>query len=282
MQRSSITLSKVKHTTLVSAAVLAVAAHMVSIAKPEAPQEPQVQPKASTGLIPYVTTALSKTFCSRVTPAPVMNMTKKGFDVDQELRVLATKAPNLDKKVLRLALEAYAKVHQKGLDKKPILTVINYQLASKEPRFWVFDLKRGNLLFNTLVAHGSGSGSRIHAQYFSNRPGGKTSSLGVFLTGDTYRGHCGYSMRLHGLEHGVNDKAYSRAVVVHGAWYVSKSVAKQYGQIGRSSGCPALSTEVVVPIINTIKNGSVVFSYYPQTTWLTHSAFLHNANKRTA
>ncbi|CAN5292523.1 hypothetical protein BH10PSE19_BH10PSE19_02620 [soil metagenome] len=273
-------ISMLKRTTLIGAAVVAVVAHMVSVANPE---PPKVQPAATTqGIVPFITKTFTKTFSSRSTPAPTVVPTVAGFDVNQELRLLAPKAPNLDKKVLRLALEAYAQVHHKHLDKRPILTVINYQLASKEPRFWVFDLKHGTLLFNTLVAHGSGSGSRVRAEHFSNRPGGKASSLGVFITGDTYKGHCGYSLRLHGLERGVNDKAFSRAVVVHGAWYVNKAVAKQYGQIGRSSGCPAVGTEVVVPIINTIKNGSVVFSYYPESSWLTRSAFLHNSNKKTA
>lgn len=280
MQINTSTISMFKRITLIVAAVLAVVAYMVSVAKPQ---------PVTNSIIPVA----PKMFSSRSNQAPVTShratttptataAVVAGFDVNKELRILSSKAPNLDKKVLRLALEAYAQVHHKGLDKKPVLTVINYQLASKEPRFWVFDLKHNSLLFNTLVAHGSGSGSRVHAQYFSNRPGGKTSSLGVFLTGDTYTGHCGYSLRLHGLERGVNDKAFSRAVVVHGAWYVNKAVAKQYGQIGRSSGCPAVGVDVVKPIINTIKNGSVVFSYYPESSWLTRSAFLHTLNKRTA
>jgi hypothetical protein len=111
------------------------------------------------------------------------------------------------------------------------------------------------------VAHGANTGE-AWAQRFSNVLGSKQTSLGLFLTGDPYVGDNGYSLRLHGLDRGVNDRAYERAVVMHGAPYVSDQFVREHGRIGRSWGCPAVSQEIARPLIETIRGGSLVYAYY--------------------
>lgn len=141
-----------------------------------------------------------------------------------------------------------------------LLTVIDYSLPSTEPRLWVFDLTRMRILYRELVAHGRESGDNF-ATAFSNDEGSYMSSLGLFITDEAYTGKNGYSMRLRGLEPGVNDHAYDRAIVVHGASYVSQKVAEAAGRLGRSWGCPAVRTPVVRRLINTIKDGTVMYVY---------------------
>ncbi|GAB4222982.1 MAG: hypothetical protein Tsb005_16550 [Gammaproteobacteria bacterium] len=183
------------------------------------------------------------------------------------------RAPDLSPKVLHYALTAFYRAYQRGLDNKEILTVIDYSKPSSDKRMWVIDVAHARVLFHTLVAHGSGSG-QLKAVHFSNRSGTHQSSLGVFLTGATYRGGHGVSLKLHGLEPGINDAANARHVVFHGAHYVSESFVKLRGYLGRSWGCPALDTRIATKVIQTIKNGTLVFAYYPQQTWLRHSHFL--------
>src|SRR5262249_52621298 len=148
-----------------------------------------------------------------------------------------------------------------------ILTVIDYSLPSTEPRLWVFDLESGRLLFRELVAHGVGSGDNL-ATRFSNLDGTRESSLGIFRTGDAYEGKNGYSLRLHGLEAGTNDQAFARTIVMHGAWYVSREHAERYSRLGRSWGCPAVPVAVAKPIIDAIRDGTLLFAYYPEPEWL--------------
>jgi hypothetical protein len=143
---------------------------------------------------------------------------------------------------------------------------------------WVIDLKTATVKFNTLVAHGKNSGY-INTTNFSNIPQSKASSIGLFKTKNTYTGHNGYSLRLEGLEPGFNDHAESRSVVIHGAGYVNDNFVKRYHYLGRSWGCPALSKVVSTPIINEIKEGTLVFSYYPVKPWVEKSTFLHCKTK---
>lgn len=193
--------------------------------------------------------------------------------LNQQMKIIKSQASNIDDKVLRLSLMAYQKARRKGLDQKQILTVIDYSKPSYERRFWVFDLKRNKILYNTWVAHGKNSGGTV-ATSFSNNPGSLKTSIGVFLTDHPYMGNNGYSLRLRGLERGVNDNAYRRSVVVHGAWYANPENIRRNGQLGRSWGCPAVSTTLSKPIINTIKGNTVLFAYYPDRNWLSHSQFL--------
>ncbi len=193
--------------------------------------------------------------------------------LQKESQILKSHAENIDDKVLRLSLIAYLNARKQGYANKQMLTVIDYSKPSTEKRLWVFDLKNGRTLFNTWVAHGKNSGG-INATSFSNSPGSLKSSLGVFLTEQPYVGKNGYSLRLRGLERGVNDYAYRRAIVIHGAWYANADNMKAYGQIGRSWGCPAVSIKLATPLINTIKENSLVFAYYPDRKWLSNSRFL--------
>ena len=193
--------------------------------------------------------------------------------LQKQLKTIKRQTANIDTNVLKLSLIAYQRAHHLGLEKKQILTVIDYSKPSTEKRLWVFDLQSGKTLFNTWVSHGKNSGG-VQATSFSNLSGSLKSSLGVFLTADTYQGSNGFSLKIKGLEPGVNDHAYERAIVIHGARYVNPDIIKRYGHIGRSWGCPAVSSRLAKSIINTIKEKTLVFAYYPDRKWLTHSAFL--------
>jgi hypothetical protein len=182
-------------------------------------------------------------------------------------------APSLDRGVLDLALAAVAWADGRGLaDRDDRLTVIDYSRPSTERRLWVFDLETGALIFHELVAHGRGSGED-QATRFSNRDGSHQTSLGLFRTGETYNGGNGYSLRLHGLEPGINDLALARTIVIHGAPYVSAEFARRQGRLGRSWGCPALELRRARPVIDEIRDGSLLFAYYPQREWLTAASY---------
>lgn len=154
------------------------------------------------------------------------------------------------------------------------LTLIDYSRPSVEPRLWVFDLSSGELLFKELVAHGRNTGENM-AVRFSNDADSRESSLGLFVTDEPYVGANGYSLRLDGLEPGFNDRARERAIVMHGAPYVDADLAATQGRIGRSWGCPALRPAVASQVIDRIRGGSVIFSYYPDPNWLRTSRFLN-------
>jgi len=153
------------------------------------------------------------------------------------------------------------------------LTVIDYSRPSTEKRLWVFDLRSRRLLYQELVAHGAGSGENM-AIDFSNDPDSHRSSLGLFVTGDSYVGKNGYSLRLDGLESGINDRARERGIVVHGASYVSADFARLHGRLGRSWGCPALREAVARDVIDRVKGGGLLFAYYPDPEWLEASKYL--------
>jgi hypothetical protein len=154
-----------------------------------------------------------------------------------------------------------------------VLTLIDYSRPSKVPRLWVLDLEHGAVLFHTRVAHGRGSGLG-RAVAFSNTPESKQSSLGLFRTDEVYEGEHGYSLRLVGLEAGVNDLAYPRNIVIHAADYASAKFASRHGRLGRSWGCPALDPSVNREVIEAIRGGTALFAYYPDPSWLATSSFL--------
>lgn len=160
------------------------------------------------------------------------------------------------------ALEGFYQLKQKGLIQNNILTLIDFSLSSNVKRLWVIDMDSNTILFQSLVAHGRNSGDEF-ATKFSNKAESYQSSLGFYVTGEVYQGKHGQSLRLDGLEKGINDKARDRAVVIHGANYVSDSFIKQNKRLGRSQGCPALPEELTPEIINTIKNKSCLFIYHP-------------------
>lgn len=171
-------------------------------------------------------------------------------------------AAGLRSSVLELALRAHARIRASGQTSSSFLTIIDYSLPSRERRLWVVDVDKGLVLERELVAHGNRTGGDT-ATAFSNRAGSNQTSLGTFVTGKTYTGKHGKSLRLHGLDAGLNDRAFERAIVVHGADYVNDGIVSQLGRLGRSQGCPALSPAASARIIDMIKDGSVVFSYHP-------------------
>jgi hypothetical protein len=193
---------------------------------------------------------------------------------DHALEALHRAAPALDREVLALSLRAVRCAERSSeLETPRTLTVIDYSLPSTQPRLWVLDLERRSLLYEELVAHGRGSGED-RATAFSNEEGSHQSSLGLFVTLDPYVGRHGRSLRLRGLEAGVNDRATERAIVIHGAAYVSRAFAARHGRLGRSWGCPALAQDVAPEVIDQIAGGSPVFAYYPEPAWLERSRFL--------
>ena len=180
----------------------------------------------------------------------------------------------IDPAVFQLALGAVACAVRSGSIEDPsTLTVIDYSRPSTAKRLWVFDLHAQVLLYEELVAHGKGSGENL-ATRFSNKPDSHQSSLGLFLTEDTYVGSNGYSLRLRGLDEGFNDRAYERAIVMHGAAYVSDDVARKVGRLGRSWGCPALREGVARAVIDQVKGTGLLFAYYPDPVWLKSSRYL--------
>lgn len=186
---------------------------------------------------------------------------------------LSAAAPALSPRVLKLALSALQCATSSGVPASDRLAVIDYSLSSNVPRMWVFDLRSRQVLHEELVAHGRNSGDEL-ANAFSNRVGSNQTSLGLFRTGETYTGRNGYSLRMQGLEPGVNDKAYERAIVIHGAPYVAPEFIAENGRLGRSQGCPAVSDGVARRLIDDLKEGQFVFSYYPDRDWLNASRYL--------
>ncbi len=192
-------------------------------------------------------------------------------DLAKQLSMLA---PEADPAVLELALHASQCAQHKGLvDHFERLAVIDYNRPSTEPRLWVFDLRTPALLYTEHVAHGRGSGEN-HARAFSNMDGSHQSSLGLFAAAETYHGTNGYSLRLDGLEPGINDRARERAIVMHGAPYVDPLQALRQGRLGRSFGCPAVRPAVAEPLIDSLSHGQLVYAYHSDPRWQAASALL--------
>ena len=161
-----------------------------------------------------------------------------------------------------VALKGYYALKEKGLIKKEILTIIDFSMSSNSKRLWVIDLISGNVLFNSLVAHGRNTGDE-YASNFSNSNESYKSSLGFYATGEIYNGKHGMSLRLDGLEKGVNDNARARGIVMHAADYVSDSFIQNNHRLGRSQGCPAVPAGLSKEIISVIKDKSCFFIYHP-------------------
>ncbi len=175
----------------------------------------------------------------------------------------ATAIGTIEMDVLEMALGAASCAVRSGDANSPsTLTVIDYSKPSTEKRLWVFDLKSRELIYEELVAHGQGTGANMATQ-FSNEADSHRTSLGLFRTDAPYVGKNGYSLRLDGLDKGLNDRARERAIVMHGAPYVSTAFVKSNGRLGRSHGCPAVSADVARQMIDRVKGGGLVFAYYP-------------------
>jgi hypothetical protein len=171
--------------------------------------------------------------------------------------------PNLES--FSKALEGYYLLKEKGILENDYLTIVDFSLSSKVKRMWVIDMDENKIIFNSLVAHGKNSGNDF-ANNFSNKNESNKSSLGLFLTGELYSGKHGLSLKLDGLEKGVNDNARQRAIVMHGADYVSQNFIKAHNRLGKSQGCPAIPVELSKKIIQTIKDKSCLYIYHPSKT----------------
>ena len=180
----------------------------------------------------------------------------------------------IDPALFALALDAAEHAVSSGDAAPRTLTVIDFSKPSTEKRMWVYDLRSHELLFHEHVAHGRGSGANLATQ-FSNVPESNQSSLGLFRTAEAYTGKHGLSLRLDGLERGINDRARERAIVIHGADYVNAATAQAQGRLGRSLGCPAVRPEIVKPLIDAVKAGGLLFAYYPERAWLEASTYLN-------
>lgn len=203
-----------------------------------------------------------------------VNIPPSTAKLNQELKKLYNEC-NLDSSNLQYDIFRKAMIGQKYIDlnDKNIITIIDFSQPSTEKRFFVIDLEKKKLLFNTFVAHGENSGENI-AIDFSNIRNSRQSSLGFFKTGETYSGSHGYSIRIDGIEKGINNKARKRDIVIHGADYVSEKFISKNNRLGRSWGCPALPMNLKDDIIDAIKNGSCIFIYANDKEYLENSLFI--------
>ncbi|OYQ33146.1 hypothetical protein CHU92_13475 [Flavobacterium cyanobacteriorum] len=160
------------------------------------------------------------------------------------------------------AVQGFEMLKSQGKITKNLLTIIDFSKSSNTRRLWIINMDTKTLLYNTLVAHGRNSGEE-YASRFSNLSSSNQSSLGFYATGEIYTGKHGESLKLDGLEPGINSNARSRAVVIHAADYVSESFIKQHQRLGRSQGCPALPNHLNKEIISLIKDKSCLFIYHP-------------------
>ena len=187
---------------------------------------------------------------------------------------IATRDDAPPKALLDATFDAWSCAAKRGEVTRPVAVVIDYSRPSTEKRLWVLDLEKGTVVWNELVAHGKGTGENM-AETFSNKEGSHQSSLGAFATLGTYTGENGYSLKLKGLERGVNDGAESRAIVMHGAWYVDEGLAKKQGRIGRSWGCPAVRDEISQELIDRIRDGALVLAWHPDEPWRKTSRYVN-------
>jgi len=200
---------------------------------------------------------------------------------DALLRDLGRIAPALNPQALRHALAAMQCAVNHGAEPARRLAVIDYSRPSSERRLWIFDLQRKRLLLQDFVAHGRNSGENL-AEVFSNQLGSHKTSLGLFRTAESYRGKHGYSLRMDGLEPGLNDRARERAIVIHGAAYVTPRWVAKHGRLGRSLGCPAVRPEVARMVVDQLKGGQFLFAWHNDPRWQQHSAYLQCEPQRVA
>jgi len=185
-------------------------------------------------------------------------------------------AAGLAQEAFNAALKGYNYLKEKNLLTNPgVMTIVDYSKPSSQKRLYVLDMNEGKILFNTLVAHGRNSGLE-YATDFSNAASSHKTSLGFFITMNTYTGGNGYSLKLQGCEKGINDKALERAIVVHGADYADESFIQRNGYLGRSYGCPAVPEKFSKKIIDAIKNGSCMFLYHPTKRYSAYSKILNS------
>jgi len=188
--------------------------------------------------------------------------------IADDVALIRRLAPDLKPAVISEAVSAMKCAQRNGVGAfANRLAIIDYTLPSRTPRLWVVDLKKRKLLFEEFVAHGRGSGDDV-PNAFSNLEGSHQTSLGLYLTDETYEGGNGYSLKLQGLSRGFNESAMERYIVMHGAAYVNPDAVPELGRLGRSLGCPAVRNEVARPLIDTLKLGQFIYAHGPGTAKL--------------
>ena len=203
---------------------------------------------------------------SNSSPTPTIPPIAESDKIYQQLVEDAPLVPS--KEIFELAMNGWEKLEH-NLENQ-VLTIIDFSLPSTEKRLWVIDMEKSEILINTVVSHGRNSG-QLMAESFSNKPESYKSSLGFFKTAETYFGKHGYSLRIDGLEKGINDQARNRAIVIHGAEYAKEEFAKATGRLGRSLGCPALPPNISKETIDLIKEGSLMFVFGKTPDYLENS-----------
>ncbi len=220
--------------------------------------------------------------------AGVPGMNVANIQQEKVERYIRNVYENIDfNKVTKLSFQAfhagyygYLNLIEAGkLNSSSLLTICDFTLSSNRKRMWVMDVQHGKVLFNALVAHGMGTGDE-YATAFSNMPDSHQSSLGFYITGETYEGNNGYSLKLQGVDGSFNSNAYDRAIVIHGAAYVCESFACANKRIGRSYGCPALPADIAPKVIDKIKDGNCLFIYSSSDNYLISSYWLRNKVKQ--
>ena len=190
-------------------------------------------------------------------------------------RVIGLDTYGLSYNVFRYGMIGFCALREEGkLNQRNILTVIDFTKSSRKKRFFTIDLDSMRVLFNTYVSHGKNTGEDM-ATNFSNIVHSNQSSIGFYVTGETYVGSKGYSLRLDGVEEKFNANLRTRAVVVHGADYVSEQWINKYGRLGRSQGCPALPSHLSKEVIDVIKDRTAIFAYYNDNAYLQSSSYLN-------
>jgi len=196
---------------------------------------------------------------------------EKAADLYESFLVNNATMPNLS--VFEKAIKGYAKLDEAGKVSNPLLTVIDFNLSSKKKRMWVLNMNTREVVFNTYVAHGKNTGVEF-AKNFSNKVNSHQSSLGFYVTGETYYGKNGLSLFIDGMEKGFNSKARERYVVIHGADYAEPDFIKRVGRLGRSYGCPAVPNKIAKDLIHKIKGKSVVYIHKTDENYLKNSEYL--------
>lgn len=193
----------------------------------------------------------------------------------EELHLSLSEKLNINSKAFILAMKGYEKLKQLGkIANQRYLTIADMSMASSDPRLYIIDIEKQELLIQTFVAHGRNSGL-LFAKQFSNSLGSFQSSLGFYITGKPYQGKHGKSLVLKGIESGINDKAEQRAIVLHGADYANQGFVNQQGYLGRSLGCPAVPNNKVEAIIKAIQGASCLFVYAPDKKYLQNSSLIN-------
>lgn len=193
-------------------------------------------------------------------------------DLYQNFDVKNYTMPNMQ--AFERAFKGYSKLKSEGKIQNPLLTIVDFDLSSTKKRMWILNMDSQEVLFNTYVAHGQGTGGEF-AKQFSNVENSHQSSLGFYMTGATYYGGNGLSLYMDGMEKQFNSNARKRYIVIHGADYAEPSFIKRVGRLGRSYGCPAVPNKIAKDLINTIKGKSVVYIHKSNENYLKNSTFLN-------